>query len=283
MRGRVVITGIGALSPIGGSASESFENLALGKHGIRRIERFDPLKFGCKTLFASQVGGDFDARRFPPFKDLSAAEQTKQLRKLDRHQIYALIAAAEAIEMAKLDGDIAPEKLHRIGVNFSTGIGGLEGVENCTLVSQSGARQSPFGNLKFLPNIAAGYIASTWGFSGPNNAHCTACAASSHSIADGYNAIVSGEADIIVAGGSEAAITPVGIDLLTLSLPCLLKMMIWRKHLALLSMIVAVSLWVKVLQLLSWRILPMHFSVELQYLRSSYRFAGQVMEKQEEQ
>ena len=211
MRGRVVITGIGAVSPLGGNANESFESLVRGEHGIRKIERFDPVEFACKTFFAAQIDQKFDACKFSPFRDLSLAEQTKQLRKLDRHQIFALIAAAEAIEMAQLHGVTDEEKLHRIGVNFSTGTGGLESIEQCTTISRSGSRQSPFGNLKFLPNIAAGYIASTWGFSGPNNAHCTACAAGSHSIADGYNAIVSGEADIIVAGGAEAAITPVGI------------------------------------------------------------------------
>lgn len=211
MRGRVVVTGIGAISPLGGNAEESFDRLVRGEHGVRKIERFNPVEFSCKTWFAAQIDESFDPCKFSPFKDLSSAEQTKQLKKYDRHQIFALIAAAEAIEMAKLNDETDEEKLHRIGVNFSTGVGGLESVEQCTIISQSGSRQSPFGNLKFLPNIAAGYIASTWGFSGPVNAHCTACAAGSHSIADGYNAIVSGEADVVVAGGTEAAITPVGI------------------------------------------------------------------------
>ncbi|WP_105166580.1 beta-ketoacyl-[acyl-carrier-protein] synthase family protein [Pseudoalteromonas sp. T1lg23B] len=208
---RIVVTGIGAISPIGDSAHTSFENLLQGKHGIRPIEHFDPVQFACKTTFAAQISSQLDAHTLAPFKHMDDSARTKLLKKMDRHQMFAMIAAAEAIHEAGLD-NLTNERLqHRIGVNFATGVGGLNSLELCAAKAASGKKQSPFGNLMFLPNLAAGYVASHWNFGGPNNAHCTACAASAHSMIDACNAIKSGEADIIVAGGAEASVTPVGI------------------------------------------------------------------------
>ncbi|MCF6437691.1 beta-ketoacyl-ACP synthase II [Pseudoalteromonas sp. MMG022] len=208
---RVVVTGIGAISPIGTSAHTSFDNLLQGKHGIRPIEHFDPAQFACKTTFAAQVSSQLDASTLAPFKHMDDSTRTKLLKKIDRHQMFAMIAAAEAIQEAGLDNlDDEPLRL-RIGVNLATGVGGLNSLEVCAAKAVSGKKQSPFGNLMFLPNLAAGYVASHWNFGGPNNAHCTACAASAHSIIDACNAIKGGEAEIIVAGGAEASVTPVGI------------------------------------------------------------------------
>ncbi|EPE37555.1 3-oxoacyl-[acyl-carrier-protein] synthase 2 [Candidatus Photodesmus katoptron] len=209
---RIVITGFGAISPIGLNANESFKSLLQGKHGFRRITNFVPEKLGCKTTFAAQISENFNLIHHFPFSEMSIQEQKKQIKKLDRHQVFAMIAASEAIKMAGLDSIQNKKQLDRIGVNFSTGVGGMNSFETCVATSIAGKKQSPFGNLKFLPNIAAGYISNYWNFTGPNNAHCTACAAGAHSIADGYNAIFTGEADIIIAGASEASITPVGIS-----------------------------------------------------------------------
>lgn len=208
---RIVITGFGSISPLGTNAMDSFNALVRGEHGFRKIGRFSSDEC-CKTHFAAQVDENFTPREHSPFKEMPPKEQQKQLKKFDRHQIFALVAAAEAVKMANLNDISDDEFLDRIGVNFATGVGGLESAEECTLTAHAGKKQSPFGNLKFLPNIAAGYIASFFDFRGPNNAHCTACAAGAHSIADGFNAISTGEADIIIAGGTEAAITPVGIS-----------------------------------------------------------------------
>lgn len=208
---RVVITGVGAVTPLGAGAFESFDALLSGGHGFGRVESLAEFA-GCKTHFAARVSDRFDPANFLSSTGMSPENQKKMLKKLDRHQVFALAAAAEAIESAGLEGTTDEALLDRIGVNFATGIGGLEAVEQCTLTVHSGKKQSPFGNLKFLPNIAAGYISSLWDFRGPNNAHCTACAAGAHSISDAFNAIAMDEADIIVAGGAEAAITPVGIS-----------------------------------------------------------------------
>ncbi|CAM4304170.1 beta-ketoacyl-[acyl-carrier-protein] synthase family protein [Pseudoalteromonas byunsanensis] len=208
---RIVVTGIGAISPIGTSAQSSFDSLLQGKHGIQPIEHFDPVQFACKTTFAAQVSSQLDANTLAPFKYMDDSARTKLLKKLDRHQMFAMIAAAEAISEAGLDNLTDEQLRHRIGVNIATGVGGLNSLEVCAAKAANGKKQSPFGNLMFLPNLAAGYVASHWNFGGPNNAHCTACAASAHSIIDGCNAIKSGEAEIIVAGGAEASVTPVGI------------------------------------------------------------------------
>ncbi|CAH9060256.1 3-oxoacyl-[acyl-carrier-protein] synthase 2 [Pseudoalteromonas sp. CIP111854] len=208
---RIVVTGIGAISPIGDTAQSSFENLLQGRHGIRPIEHFNPTEFACKTLFASQVSENLNPAALAPFKNMEDSTRTKLLKKLDRHQLFAMIAAAEAIIEAGLNTITNEHILHRIGVNIATGVGGLNSLELCAGKAANGKKQSPFGNLMFLPNLAAGYVASHWNFGGPNNSHSTACAASAHSIIDACNAIKSGEAEIIVAGGAEASVTPVGI------------------------------------------------------------------------
>ncbi|WP_172971635.1 beta-ketoacyl-[acyl-carrier-protein] synthase family protein [Pseudoalteromonas sp. A25] len=209
---RIVVTGIGAISPIGNTAQNSFENLLQGKHGIRPIEHFSPEQFACKTTFAAQVCANLDPSTLPPFKQMDDSTRTKLLKKLDRHQLFAMVAAAEAITEAGLDTITNELQLQRIGVNIATGVGGLNSLEVCAGKAAKGKKQSPFGNLMFLPNLAAGYVASHWNFGGPNNSHSTACAASAHSIIDACNAIKGGEAEIIIAGGAEASVTPVGIS-----------------------------------------------------------------------
>lgn len=209
---RVVITGFGAISPIGVDIPNHLESLKKGSHGLTKIDRFDPLTKGCKTTFCAAIPSDFDPAEHSPFKEMEKRERTKYLRKLDLHQVYALVAAGEAIAMANLNGISDDESLDEIGVNIATGAGGLAATEACTILTEAGKKQTPFNNLKFLPNIAAGYISSLWDFRGPNNSHSTACAAGSHSIIDSYNAIILGEAKVMIAGGAEAAITPVGIS-----------------------------------------------------------------------
>ena len=116
---RIVVTGIGAISPIGHSAPISFENLLQGKHGIRAIDHFNPKEHACKTTFAAQVSASFDPATLAPFKDMQDSARTKLLKKLDRHQLFAMIAAAEAINEAGLDTIKNDDVLHRIGVNIA--------------------------------------------------------------------------------------------------------------------------------------------------------------------
>lgn len=207
---RVVITGYGCISPLANSADETFTALLAGKTGERPIERFDYSQKGCKTSFASQIPDDVDFLSLYPFSEMEKSEVVKLFKKLDRHQRYAFVAAGEAVKMANIQA-MDDACLEQVGVNFATGVGGIESLEASAIAADNGKRQKPYSNLQFLPNIAAGYIANHWGFQGPNNSHCTACAASAHSIIDAFNSVAIGESSIMLAGGAEASVTPVGI------------------------------------------------------------------------
>ena len=196
---RVVVTGLGAITPLGKTLTETWEGLVNGKSGARPITHFDASKF--KTQFACEVK-DFEPTQY---FDL------KEARKLDRYAQFALIAADEAIadsglEVEKLD-------LDRIGVIFSSGIGGIstfqEEVENYD--EERGPRFNPFFIPKMISDISAGHISMKYGFRGPNFSVVSACASSTNAIADACNYIRLGKANAIVTGGAEAAITSAGV------------------------------------------------------------------------
>tara|TARA_B100000963_G_scaffold13107_2_gene10113 strand:- start:9299 stop:10549 length:1251 start_codon:yes stop_codon:yes gene_type:complete len=197
---RVVITGLGALTPIGNTLPDYWEGLLSGVSGAAPITHFDASKF--KTKFACELKG-FDPLNFM---------DRKEVRKYDRFAQYALVAANEAIQDADLDFD--KEDKDRIGVIWGAGIGGLETFQNEVLNFASGdgsPRFNPFFIPKMISDIAPGLISMKHGLRGPNFATVSACASSSNAMIDSLNYIRMGFADIIVSGGSEAAVTIAGI------------------------------------------------------------------------
>ena len=197
---RVVVTGMGALTPIGNTLPQFWDGLISGTSGANNITHFDASKF--KTKFACEIKG---------YDSLSFFEK-KEVRRYDKFAQYALVVAKEAIEDAKL----IESKVNndRVGVIWGAGIGGLETFQNEVLNFAQGdgtPRFNPFFIPKMIPDIAPGLISIKHGFHGPNFATVSACASSANAIIDGLNYIKMGYSDIIVAGGSEAPITIAGI------------------------------------------------------------------------
>jgi len=197
---RVVITGLGTMNPIGNNISEFWDSLKNGVSGAAPITRFDASNF--RTQFACEVKG-YDPKDY---------FDRKEVRKLDRFSQFGLIAADEAVKDSKLD--LENENLKRVGVIWGAGIGGLETIveEDMSFAKGDGTpRFSPFFIPKMIANMAGGHISIKYGFKGPSYTTVSACASSSHAIYDALNLIRLGKADVFVAGGSEAAITPSGI------------------------------------------------------------------------
>ena len=197
---RVVITGLGALTPIGNTLPEYWEGLISGTSGAAPITYFDASKF--KTQFACELKG-FDPLNFM---------DRKEARKNDRFAQYALVSTQEAIEDSGLDLDKIDKD--RVGVIWGAGIGGLETFQNEVLNFASGdgtPRFNPFFIPKMIADIAPGLISIKYGFYGPNFTTVSACASSANAMIDSLNYIRMGYADIIVSGGSEAGITMAGI------------------------------------------------------------------------
>lgn len=199
---RVVVTGLGALSPLGNNVEETWKAAVEGKSGAGPITHFDASLF--KTQFACEV------------KDFNPSEHfdRKKMRQLDLYAQYALVAAKEAIDDAGLDNDEKVDK-NRVGVVFAAGIGGLHTFEEeagyYAKNEDKGPMYNPFFIPKMIADIAAGHISIDHGFHGPNFATVSACASSNNALVDAFNLIRLGQADAIVAGGAEAAIFPAGV------------------------------------------------------------------------
>ncbi|WP_159021999.1 beta-ketoacyl-ACP synthase II [Formosa sp. L2A11] len=197
---RVVVTGLGALTPIGNTKDEFWDALISGKSGAAPITYFDTEKF--KTKFACEL------KNFNPTDFLDR----KEARKMDRFAQYAMVASDEAILDAKLDLDVV-NKL-RVGVIWGAGIGGLETFQNEVLNFAAGdgtPRFNPFFIPKMIADIAPGNISIKHGFMGPNYTTVSACASSANAMIDALNYIRLGQCDVIVTGGSEAAVTIAGM------------------------------------------------------------------------
>ncbi|HZV61875.1 MAG TPA: beta-ketoacyl-ACP synthase II [Methylophilaceae bacterium] len=196
---RVVITGLGVVSPVGIGVQTSWSNLIAGKSGITRISKFDP------SNFASQIAGevkDFDVSQFLPAKDA---------RRMDVFIQYGMAAGIEAV---KDSGIVATEEnAERIGVSIGSGIGGLQLIEDTNnIYDESGPRKiSPFFIPGTIINMISGNLSIMYGFKGPNVAIVTACTTGTHAIGDAARMIEYGDADVMVAGGAEAAITELGV------------------------------------------------------------------------
>ena len=198
---RVVVTGLGALTPVGNTAPETWENLLNGVSGAGPITHFDASLF--KTQFACEV------------KNFNVNEHLdrKEARKMDPYTQYALVAAMEAVKDSGLD--VEKEDLNRIGVIFGVGIGGMHTFEeetgNYALHKDMGPKYNPFFIPKMIADICAGQISIMYGFHGPNYVTSSACASSTNALADAFNLIRLGKANVIVSGGAEAAIFPCGV------------------------------------------------------------------------
>ena len=192
---RVVVTGIGTINPIGNNVEEFFTNLEKGVSGAAPITHFDAAKF--KTRFACEVKNYDWTQHF----------YRKEVRKYDLFAQYALIAATQAVEDSGLD--LEKTDLEQVGVIWSSGIGGLKSFfDECLGYAEGGntPRFSPFFIPRMIADIAAGYISIKYGFMGPNYCTVSACASSNHGMIDAFNAIRYGKADVVVSGGSEAAV-----------------------------------------------------------------------------
>jgi 3-oxoacyl-[acyl-carrier-protein] synthase II len=202
---RVVITGLGIVSPLGCGVSNNWESLISGKSGISKITKFDVSDIAAKIAGIVPRGDEIG--KFNPNSLLSPKEQ----RKLSDFIIYALSASADAVKDAGIDdqNSFTPE---RTGVIIGSGIGGLDKIEETTLMMQEkGAKRvSPFFIPASLINLASGQVSIKHGFRGPNHSVVTACATGSHAIGDAYKIIERDDADIMIAGGSEAAVCRVG-------------------------------------------------------------------------
>ena len=199
---RVVVTGLGALTPVGNNVAETWENLVNGVSGAGPITHFDASKF--KTQFACEV------KNFNPNDHLDR----KEARKMDLYTQYAIVVAKEAIEDAGMD--LEKEDKTKIGVIYGVGIGGIRTFEE-EMIAYAGIKDTigpkfnPFFIPKMIADIASGHISIMYGFHGPNFTTTSACASSSNAIADAFNYIRLGKANVILAGGAEAAISPGGV------------------------------------------------------------------------
>jgi 3-oxoacyl-[acyl-carrier-protein] synthase II len=196
---RVVVTGIGLVSPLGNTTAETWQGLLEGRSGAGPIQRFDPsdldVRFGCEV------------KNFDPLKFVDK----KEARRFDRFLQFAVAATHEATCDAGLEGKVPDGE--RTGVIIGSGIGGIMTFEEqCRIcINEGPSRVSPFFVPMFIPNIASGIVSIRYGAKGPNYCTVSACSSSAHAIGEAYRIIQRGEADVMIAGGAEAAITPLAI------------------------------------------------------------------------
>lgn len=199
MSRRVVVTGMGVVIPTGIGVETAWQNVCEGRSGIGPLTRFDTS--GFETKIAAEVK-DFNPELYI---------EKKEIKKMDLFIQYALAAACEAVEDSRLE--VTPENCERIGVIVGTGLGGLPTIEryHSVLLERGPSRISPFFIPMLIANLAAGQIAIRFGVKGPNTCVVTACATGGHCIGDAFRAISYGDADAIIAGGTEANITPLTV------------------------------------------------------------------------
>jgi 3-oxoacyl-[acyl-carrier-protein] synthase II len=196
---RVVVTGLGLICGVGNSTDVVWKGLLAGKSGVGRISQFDPTGFACQI--AAEV------KNFDPLNFI----EKKEVKKMGRFIHLAIAAADEAMKMSELK--ITPENDERVGVHIGSGIGGFDIIEREHIaLMQGGPRKiSPFFIPAAIINLAAGQVSMRHGAKGPNEATATACTTSAHSIGDSFRIIQHNDADVMIAGGTEAAITPMGV------------------------------------------------------------------------
>ena len=199
MTRRVVVTGVGLLTPLGIGTEDTWEAIRAGKSGIGPITQFDAAAFSCRI--AGEVKG-FDPSNYI---------EKKEIKKMGRFIHFAVAAADFALQDSGLK--VTPDIAEQVGVYIGSGIGGFEVIEreHQTLLEHGPRRISPFFIPATIINLASGYVSIKSGAKGPNSATATACTTSAHSIGDSYRMIQRGDADAMICGGTEAAVTPMGI------------------------------------------------------------------------
>jgi len=199
MKRRVVITGLGCVTALAESADELFAALCDGKSGVSPIESFDASAFPVK--FGGEIK-NFDVTKYV---------NQRESKRMDRFSQFAMAAAAQAIKDSGLD--FSKEDSHRIGAIVGTGIGGIKEIEeqHIRLLDKGPGKVSPFCVPRLMANAASGNIAIHYGLKGPNFCVTSACASGNHSIGEAFCNIVSGRSDVIITGGAEAALTPIGL------------------------------------------------------------------------
>lgn len=199
MQRRVVVTGIGLICAVGHTTEEVWQNLLAGKSGVAHITQFDASSFACQI--AAEV------KNFDPLQVV----EKKELKKMARFIPLALAAADQAVKMAGLE--ITPEIADRVGVHIGSGIGGFDVIEreHKNLLNGGPRKISPFFIPAAIVNLAAGHVSIRYNAKGPNEATCTACTSSAHAVGDAAKIIARCDADVMIAGGTEAAITPMGV------------------------------------------------------------------------
>jgi len=202
-RRRVVVTGLGLISPVGNSVEEAWGNLVAGRSGIDTITKFDATAFSCR--FAGEVKG-FKVEDYFPAKDA---------RHMDTFIHYGLAASIQAVKDAGLrtNGDLTEEEAERIGCLVGSGIGGLPLIEDthAELTNRGPRRITPFFVPASIINMISGHVSITYGFQGPNLAIVTACTTGLHCIGEAGRLIEYGDADVMIAGGAEATVSPLGV------------------------------------------------------------------------
>jgi 3-oxoacyl-[acyl-carrier-protein] synthase II len=196
---RVVVTGLGLICGVGNTSTEVWKNIVAGKGGVGRITSFDVTNFACQI--AAEVKG-FDPLNFI---------EKKEVKKMGRFIHFAMAATDEAMKMSGLQ--VTPENATRVGVHIGSGVGGFDVIEreHEALLKGGPRKISPFFIPAAIVNLAAGHVSIRYGAKGPNEATATACTTSAHAIGDAYKIIQRCDADVMIAGGSEAAITPMGV------------------------------------------------------------------------
>jgi 3-oxoacyl-[acyl-carrier-protein] synthase II len=201
-RRRVVITGMGLLTPVGNDVKSAWAALLAGTSGAGTITQFD-------------ATDDFDCRIAAEVKDFQVADHLdrKEAKRMDRFTQFAMVASAEAVNQAGLADSPAGVDFDRIGVIIGSGIGGIHTFEEQTrvMIERGPKRISPFFVPMFIPDIAAGHVSMRYGMRGPNYCTVSACASSAHAVGDAFRIIERGDADVMVAGGTEATVTPLTI------------------------------------------------------------------------
>lgn len=199
MARRVVVTGLGLICGIGNTSGEVWKNILAGKSGVGKITHFDASRFACQI--AAEVKG-FDPLNFI---------EKKEVKKMGRFIHLAIAASDEAMKMSGLK--ITPENAERVGVHIGSGVGGFDVIEreHDELLKHGPRKISPFFIPAVIVNLAAGQVSIRYGAKGPNEATATACTTSAHAIGDAYEIIQRCDADVMIAGGSEAPITPMGV------------------------------------------------------------------------
>ena len=199
---RVVVTGVGIVSPLGVGTEETWKECIAGTPGVSPITKFD-----CEG-FSVQIAGE--VKGFDPLDYASK----KDIKKMDYHIQYALAASTFALDAAGLNGEDRPYSADRMGVLIGSGIGGLNMMEihHRTLLDKGPGKVSPFFIPGLIVNEAAGWVSIKFGFKGPNSATCTACTTGSHAIGDACQIVGRGDADVMIAGGTEGVVCALAID-----------------------------------------------------------------------